>query len=121
MLKQQIIEYRQQNPEYRVLLGTVIGELDRITKNPTDEQVIQVIKKMIDANNLIGQTQKTIEENFVLSKFLPSQLSFDDIKEIIETEQFESLKECMAYFKGNFPGEYDGKLVNQLFKEKINK
>lgn len=116
MLKQQIIEYRQQNPEYRILLGTLIGELDRITKNPTDEQVIQVIKKMIDANKLIGNTQQTIEENFVLSKFLPSQLSSDDIKEIIETEEFESVKECMAYFKGNFPGEYDGKLVNELFR-----
>ena len=116
MLKQQIIEYRQQNPAYRVLLGTLIGELDRITKNPTDEQVIQVVKKMIDANNLIGQNQQTIEENFVLSKFLPSQLSSDEINEIIETEEFESVKECMTYFKGNFPGEYDGKLVNALFR-----
>ena len=116
MLKQQIIEYRQQNPVYRVLLGTLIGELDRITKNPTDEQVIQVVKKMIDANNLVGQTKETIEENFVLSKFLPSQLSSDEINEIIETEEFESVKECMTYFKDNFPGEYDGKLVNVLFR-----
>lgn len=116
MLKQQIIEYRQQNPQYRTLLGTVIGELDRITKNPTDEQVIQVVKKMIDANNEIGKNQQTIEENFILSKFLPSQLSFDDIKEIIETEEFGSIKECMTYFKGNFPGEYNGKLVSELFR-----
>jgi hypothetical protein len=45
MIKDEIIQYRNSNPSYRTLLGTVIGELDRISKTPTDEQVVQVIKK----------------------------------------------------------------------------
>ncbi len=126
MIKETIIQYRNENPKYSTLLGTVLGELDRITKNPTDEQVIQVIKKMMESNTLIGKTQQTIEENFILSRFLPSQMSVYEIMEIIETEEFASLKECMAYFKGNYAGLYDGKIVNSEFQNyqnylKINK
>jgi len=51
-MKNKIIEYRNTHQESRVLLSTVLGELDRIGKSPTDDQVISVIKKMIESNNL---------------------------------------------------------------------
>lgn len=117
MLKDEIICYRNNNPEYRTLLGTVIGELDRITKNPTDEQVVRVIKKMIEDNCEIDSLESK-EENFVLSKFLPSQLSENQIKDIILEQQFKSIKDCMQYFKDNYIGKYDGKLVSKLYNNK---
>jgi uncharacterized protein YqeY len=117
MIKDQIVEYRNQNPKSRTLLGTVIGELDRITKTPTNEQCVQVIKKMMEANNEIN-TLIAREENFILSMFLPSQLNEIEIKNILDSYCFSSIGECMKYFKDNYPGMYDGKLINKLFKNK---
>jgi hypothetical protein len=50
-------------------------------------------------------------------------MSLEDIREVIETEEFSSLKECMSHFKGNYAGLYDGKIVNVEFQNylKINK
>ena len=114
MIKERIIEYRNQNPETRTLLGTVIGELDRITKTPTDEQCIQVIKKMVESNVECGQ----LEENKVLEQFLPKQLTENDINYIISVNTFPSIKECMLHFKTVYAGMYDGKLVSKLFNSK---
>jgi len=115
MIKEDVIKYRNENPIYRTLLGTVLGELDRITKNPTDEQTIQVIKKMIESLLLIDGIKEK-EEAFILEKFLPKQLSEQNIIDILKDQQFLSIKECMTFFKANYLGLYDGKLVNKLFQ-----
>lgn len=114
MIKEQIIQYRNTNLQYRTLLGTLIGELDRISKNPTDEQVIQVVKKMIESNSLVNSNE-TLEENFILSKFLPSQLTDEQIESIIKREKFNSIKDCMTFFKDLYKGKYDGKSVSNIY------
>lgn len=117
MIKDEIIQYRNSNPSYRTLLGTVIGELDRISKTPTDEQVVQVIKKMMEANKEI-KSNEALEENFILSKFLPKQLSESQIIAILEEQKFQSIKDCMNFFKDTYVGLYDGKVVSKLFNNK---
>ncbi len=114
MIKEKIVEYRNQNPDSRTLLGTVIGELDRITKTPTDGQCIQVIKKMIESNIECNQTQ----ENKILELFIPQQLDELDIKNILSHYNFTSIGECMKHFKEHHAGLYDGKLVSKLFNSK---
>ena len=114
MIKEQIIQYRNQNSSYRILLGTVLGELDRISKDPSDEQVIQIVKKMIEANNLVNSS-KSKEENFILSQFLPSQLTEEQIESIIKREKFNSIKDCMSFFKELHKGCYDGRLVSNIY------
>lgn len=117
MIKDDVIAYRNLNPSYRTLLGTVLGELDRISKTPTDEQTVQVIKKMMEANYEIDSIESK-EENFILSKFLPSQIDEETIRDIIEECQFESIRECMTFFKEGYPGRYDGKLVSKIYNSK---
>ena len=114
MIKEEIVEYRNTHKESRTLLGTLLGELDRKTKTPTDDDCIQVIKKMIESNVLCGET----EENEILEKFLPQQLNEDQIKAIISTIQAKNIGECMKFFKENCAGRYDGKLVSKLFTQK---
>ena len=111
MLKEQIQQFREKNPRYRVLLGTVIGEFDRISKNPTDAECIAIIKKMIESNILTNQ----LEENEILLKFLPQQLTEEAIEEIIIVNNFENIGSCMKHFKSNFDGTYDGKLVSKIY------
>lgn len=113
-IKEQVIKYRNENPAYRTLLGTVLGEFDRVGKEPTDDQCIQIIKKMIESLLLINGLQEK-EEAFILGKFIPNQLNEEEIKSILIKEQFSSIKDCMLYFKDRHYGCYDGKLVSKLF------
>ena len=52
-LKEKIIEERNlaiksRDKEKSTLLGTLLGELDRQGKNPNDDMVLSVIKKMTE-------------------------------------------------------------------------
>ena len=116
MIKDEIIQYRNSNPSYRTLLGTVIGELDRISKTPTDNECIQLIKKMIESNKLINTTE-SLYENQLLEQFIPQQLTESQIESIIKRERFQSIKDCMGFFKELYAGLYDGKLVSKIYKE----
>ena len=111
-LKEKLIQYRGMNPESRVLLGTLLGELDRNpkvkNKNPTDAQVVSEIKKMI-------QTGST-EEQEILEQFLPQQLTDVKVDAIISSNGFSNIGECMKFFKENYAGLYDGKVVSTKFR-----
>ena len=118
-LKQQIIDYRNSHTETRTLLGTVLGELDRISKNPTNDDCIKVIKKMIESNKLVNTTE-SLYENKLLEQFIPQQLTEEQIKNIIKREHFTSIKDCMGFFKELYTGLYDGKMVSKIYKEYEN-
>ena len=115
-LKQQITDYRKQHKESRILLGTVLGELDRISKNPTNDDCIKVIKKMIESNKLVNTTE-SLYENKLLEQFIPQQLTEEQIENIIKRERFASIKDCMGFFKELYAGLYDGKMVSKVYKE----
>lgn len=115
-VKEQVIKYRNENPAYRTLLGTVLGEFDRVGKEPTDDQCVQIIKKMIESLLLINGTKEK-EEAFILEQFIPKQLTEHEIKEIIKENNFSSIAECMKGFKQLYPNLYDGKLVSLLYNQ----
>ncbi len=116
-LKQQIIDYRNSHTETRTLLGTVLGELDRISKNPTNDDCIKVIKKMIESNKLVNTTE-SLYENKLLEQFIPQQLTEEQIENIIKRERFASIKDCMGFFKELYTGLYNGQLVSKKFSGK---
>ena len=116
-IKQQIIDYRNQHKESRILLGTVLGELDRISKNPTNDECIKLIKKMIESNKLINSNE-SLNENKLLEQFIPKQLTESQIESIIKREHFQSIKDCMGFFKELYTGLYDGKMVSKKFSGK---
>lgn len=111
-MKQKLIDYRNSHKESRVLMSAVLGELDRISKNPTDAECIVVIKKMIESNKECGN----LEENKILEQFLPQQMTPIEVIVILNKEQFPNLGLCMKYFKENYSGEYDSKMVSELYK-----
>ncbi len=111
-MKQQLIEYRNTHKEDRVLMSAVLGELDRISKNPSDAECIAVIKKMVESSKECGN----LEEVKILEQFLPKQMTDLEIMAVINQNQFPVLGDCMKWFKQNKAGLYDGKLVTELFK-----
>lgn len=116
-MKEQLIELRKQHPELRVLINTIIGEMDRVSKAPTEEESIRIVKKMIE-ENLEMATKEAKEENEFLETLIPKQLTNKEIEEIVKAFAFESIKECMNYFKENYAGLYDGKEVSKIFTSK---
>ena len=121
-LKQQIIDYRNNHKESRLILGVLLSELDRDDKikegdfrNPSDNDVIRIIKKMIESNKLINTTE-SLYENQLLEQFIPQQLTEEQIENIIRMEKFVNIKDCMTFFKELYPGLYDGKIVSNCFK-----
>jgi uncharacterized protein YqeY len=71
----------------------------------------------MEANKEI-KSNEALEENFILSKFLPKQLSESQIIAILEEQKFQSIKDCMSFFKDTYAGLYDGKVVSKLFNNK---
>lgn len=112
------------------LLTTLIGEAEIIGKNEgnretTNDEVVKVIKKFISNNNDLlkhKQDEKIVRENEILNSFLPKQLSKEELSSIIENIISEGKKEIgpiMKELNANHSGLFDGKLANQIIREKI--
>lgn len=107
------------NPIVRNLISTIIGELDRKSKNPSEAEVMSVIKKIRDADLEVTMTDQIAEELDFLNKLIPRCLSEDGMKKIVSSLSFTKIGEYMSYFKENYPGRYDGKLLSSIVKEKL--
>lgn len=120
----QIISFRACHKEHRTLLGTLLGEISRDPdlnkkgdpRNPSDADCIRIIKKMVESNKEVN-TPETLKENETLSLFLPKQLELHDITFFIKRENFQSIGDCMKWFKENYEGLYNGKEVSSAFQK----
>lgn len=115
--------------------GAIQLEAINKKKELTDEDVVAVISKQIKMRNdsiaeftkagrtdLAEQNQKEIE---ILSKYMPEQLSSDEIDKIIQ-EAFEKLNPTskdmgliMKEVSPKLKGKADMSLVNAIIKEKL--
>ena len=117
---------QRDNPVIYSLLGVVLGELDRLPTraNPTEDQIYTVIKKMYEGAELLASKNWDEEakiEYAYLKDFIKQQLSENDVRYLIAAF-VDNTENCniglvMKYFKDNYSGQYDGKLVSQITKE----
>ena len=133
MNKETLLSLKSENRDNKIisnLISTIIGELDRITKDPSEDQVIKVIKKIYQSNEeclkLSNNDDLVIEQNFLLN-YIPRMLDDNTIsliiKDLIEESDNKSLVNLgyvMKYFKSNYPNQYDGGKVKDIFL-KLNK
>ena len=121
---------QRSNPVVYSLLSVLLGELDRLPtrNNPSSEQIYAVIKKMYESAEIMkDHSKEAVEEYEYLKDFIKQQLTMEDIYAIIGTQKnIASIKDepfnigvIMKYFKENYSGQYDGKLVNQIAKEMV--
>ena len=132
--KAQMEALKQKDTLTRSVLQIVTGkaklvEIEKRTKNEslTDDDVILVINKVIKeleeeilAFKNAGRLEKVEEltkQKDILSKYLPKQLTEEEIKEIINTLEDKSMPNIMKHFKQNYLGKCDMKLVNKLANE----
>lgn len=115
---------QRDNPVIYSLLGVVLGELDRLPtrEKPTKDQIYTVIKKMHESAQLMSSIESRTEAEY-LEEFIKQQLSESDVRYLIAAF-VDNTDNCniglvMKYFKDNYSGQYDGKLVSQIAKEML--
>lgn len=107
----------------RDILKVLKGEIERNKGKVelTDADIVKLVKKLMEG---IVETTNNESEIKVLEKYVPKQMSENEIKIAInlvkDTEDWNSPKDMgkvMSYFKANFDGLYDGKLLSTIVKE----
>lgn len=108
------------------VLTVLAGEIERLKgkEEITDTRVVAIVKKMLADNEqvLLVTTQEHIrdvvkEEAEILTSYLPKQLTDQEIATIIASNDLNSIKEVMQFFKTNYAGQYDGKQVKEIFTQ----
>lgn len=104
------------------ILTLVKGEIETIEtrtgkKAVDDAEVIKIVKKLIDACTETGDNV----EAAVLERYVPKQLSKDQINTIMDDEFDDSVPNkgvVFKFFKDNFTGQYDGNMVKEVYGER---
>ena len=131
---EQIKQERQsqrENPVIYSLLGVLLGEIDRLpiprTQSPTEDQIYAIVKKLYEGAELLASKDLSEEskiEYAYLKDYIKKQLSHSEIEiiiaDIILQQPNTNIGIVMKYFKDNYSGQYDGKLVSQIAKEILN-
>lgn len=126
-MKLDLIEFRLARDTNRTkLLQTLIGELNTQEKNKVvidDAYVIKTVKLFIKYNSETISKTNDVEtknllklENEFLETYLPKMLTEAEVKFIIEDKGLNDLAFGMKYFKQQYNGQYDGKMVSELLK-----
>ena len=59
------------NKRLNTLLGTLLGELDRVGKNPSDEDCLRAIKKMAENSRLCNNEEDAKQLEIYLPQTIP--------------------------------------------------
>ena len=121
----------------RMVKGAIELEEIKLKRELNDDEVIQIISKQIKSRkesieffekgnreDLITATKSEIE---ILEKYLPEQMSMDEINNIID-EAFLTIKptgvsdmgKIMAVIAPLVKGKADLGMINKIIKEKLN-
>jgi uncharacterized protein YqeY len=117
------------------LLTTLIGEAEMVGKNdgnraPTDGEVVATVRKfqknayetlaLVNANaDARAEVQFEID---ILSRYLPTQITGDKLKSVIESIVIEigatpkDMGKIMGLLKSRFDGQYDGKEASTIVR-----
>lgn len=119
-------QLQRDNPVMHSLLGVLLGEIDRLpiprTQSPSEDQIYAIIKKLYEAaKEMREMTPEADQEYMYLKDYIKQQLGRSEIEVIIADlilqQPNANIGIVMKYFKDNYSGQYDGKLVSQIAKE----
>lgn len=129
---QRLKDIRKENREDQLiynLLGTIIGECEQISKNPSHDEILRVIQKMFKDNTETikvctreGIRADLNKENEFLSRFLPQPLTENELIAIINSQiaASKNMSGIMKYLSENYKGRYDGKGAARLCNIYLN-
>ena len=109
----------------KVLLAGIEAKKDG--KELADSDVVQILQKTIKElteekeNYLKANHQEmansSLKQIEIISKFLPKMMSKEEIKKIILSLEDKSIPFVMKYFKANYNGKCDMRVVQEVLRE----
>lgn len=107
----------------RDLIRVLIGEINRVGKDVSDDEVSKIVKKMTE-NAILMNNQIEID---ILSDYLPKILTEKETEDVIDQfisdNNINSIKQMglvMKHLKDEFGSSIDGKIASSLIKNKLN-
>ena len=141
-IREDLLQARKRQEKTDILLlTTFLSDVDKIGKDDgnrvtTDEETIRVIRKFIkNIDDTLAmasqkltteQLNKLLYEKMILSKFLPPELTQQQIEEAFVSVgprgslSMKSMGMVKQYIDGKWPGSYDGKKVSEQLKKWID-
>lgn len=122
---------KNKNKVLATAFGTVLGEAELKAemvdgeKFISDETMIKVLKLNLKSEDEKLKLSKSVDNNenilkiiVQLEQFVPKQMTVDDFQEVIEDNdlQSENIGVIMRFFKENYAGGYDAKLLATYVK-----
>lgn len=105
------------------ILRVVKGEINRIGKDLSDDEIIKIIRKMKENSDM---NNNKIESD-ILNEYLPSMLEEKQLEVIIHAiiynngyNSMKDMKNIMSELKTNYGASVDGKLASTIIKNKLN-
>ena len=100
------------------------GYPDRKLPDPETLRIIQKTIKELEEEKLAFEKAERAEKVEILkaqmellNKYLPKQLSEDEIRAIIASLEDKKIPSVMKHFKANYQGQVDNSLVSKIAKE----
>lgn len=119
------IAMKEKNTPVKNILRVILGQLENISKNPTDNDTISVIKNNIKQNTIMN-SEESLFENTIIEKYLPKKLDKDELISIVDTfiadnslSGMKAMGVIMKHFTTTYKGRYDGKELSTIVKQKL--
>jgi len=113
---------KNKDENVKSLLRVVIGEINRIGKDISDDELLKIIRKMKDNASEMGNTNEIeILDTYLPVMLEPKQLEIL-IKGIINKNGYEGMKDMgkiMKELRDNYGSTYDGKLASEIVKNNL--
>ena len=102
---------KAQDPEKEIPDADVLGIIQKVAKELEEEKASYV------AAHRPEQAEEVAKEQACLAKFVPAQLTEEEIRKIIATLPDHSMPAIMKHFSANYKGRVDMRLVGKIAKE----
>lgn len=129
--KANIQAMKDKDTDARSVYSVVINKYNNLTielkakgKEPTDADMVSVIQKTVKEleeelagwvkANRVDKIAAVDYQEKLINKYLPKQLSEDEIRTIINGLEDKSIPNVMKYFKANYAGQVDMSLVSTV-------
>jgi len=113
---------KNKDENVKSLLRVVIGEINRVGKDISDDELVKIIRKMKENASEMGNTNEVEILNMYLPVMLePKQLEIL-IKGIINKNGYDGMKDMgkvMKELRDNYGSTYDGKLASEIVKNNL--
>lgn len=127
-LQEELLRVRKaKNKIATAVLQSLIADYDKQARTGKNVDILAMVRKYmanafannqleLERGNLAG-AGKYLSEHVFLNTLLPKQLTYEELRQILVSNNLVNVGEAMQFLRANYNGQYDGKMASALAKE----